>query len=154
MKISTIRTDNRLADCRGFTLIELMVVMVILGILASMIVPRIMDRPEEARRTKAAVDIQALEQALQMYKLDNGQYPTTEQGLQALVELPSTGRLAKRWRKGGYLDKGKVPKDPWGNDYVYISPGMHGDFDIISYGADGEPGGEGPDADINNWELE
>ena len=147
------KSYNCIADTRGFTLIELMVVMVILGILASMIVPRIMDRPEEARRTKAAVDIQALEQALQMYKLDNGQYPTTEQGLQALVEAPSVGRLAKRWRKGGYLDKSRVPKDPWDNDFVYISPGLHGDYDLISYGADGEPGGEGPDADINNWEL-
>ncbi len=153
MKMMKNRSYNRIADTRGFTLIELMVVMVILGILASMIVPRIMDRPEEARRTKAAVDIQALEQALQMYKLDNGQYPTTEQGLQALVEAPSVGRLAKRWRKGGYLDKGRVPKDPWDNDFVYISPGLHGDFDLISYGADGEPGGEGPDADINSWEL-
>lgn len=137
----------------GFTLIEIMVVMVILGILAGMIVPRIMDRPEEARRTKAAIDIQALEQALQLYKLDNGQYPTTEQGLQALVEAPSVGRLAKRWRKGGYLDKNKVPKDPWENDFVYISPGLHGDFDLMSYGPDGEPGGEDADADINNWEL-
>ncbi len=152
--VHIVKKKRTVADNRGFTLIELMVVMVILGILATMIVPRIMDRPEEARRTKAAIDIQALEQALKLYKLDNGQYPSTEQGLQALVELPATGRLAKRWRQGGYLDKGKVPKDPWGNDYVYISPGMHGDFDLISYGADGEPGGEGPDADINNWELE
>ncbi len=138
---------------QGFTLIELMVVMVILGILATMIVPRIMDRPEEARRTKAAIDIQALEQALKLYKLDNGRYPTTEQGLQALVEPPAVGKLAKRWRKGGYLDKKKVPKDPWDNDFIYISPGLHSDFDLMSYGADGEPGGEGNDADINNWEL-
>lgn len=153
-----MRTDfkkiaGRAAGSQGFTLIELMVVMVILGILAGMIVPRIMDRPEEARRTKAAVDIQALEQALQLYKLDNGQYPTTEQGLQALVEAPSVGRLAKKWRKGGYLDKSRVPKDPWDNDFVYISPGLHGDLDLMSYGPDGEPGGEGMDADINNWEL-
>lgn len=138
---------------QGFTLIELMVVMVILGILATMIVPRIMDRPEEARRTKAAIDIQALEQALQMYKLDNGKYPTTEQGLQALVEPPSVGQLAKKWRKGGYLDKGRVPNDPWDNAFVYISPGLHGDFDLMSYGPDGEPGGEEKDADINNWEI-
>ncbi|HEB70446.1 MAG TPA: type II secretion system protein GspG [Desulfobulbus sp.] len=143
-----------LSSQQGFTLIELMVVMVILGILATMIVPRIMDRPEEARRTKAAIDIQSLEQALKLYKLDNGQYPTTEQGLQALVEPPSTGRLARKWRKGGYLDKGKVPKDPWGNDFIYISPGIHSDFDLMSYGPDGEAGGEGADADINNWELE
>ena len=138
---------------QGFTLIELMVVMVILAIMVIKIAPRIMDRPEEARRTKAAIDIQALEQALKLYKLDNGRYPTTEQGLQALVEPPAVGKLAKRWRKGGYLDKKKVPKDPWDNDFVYISPGLHSDFDLMSYGADGEPGGEGNDADINNWEL-
>jgi general secretion pathway protein G len=141
-------------DVRGFTLIEIMVVMVILGILAGLIVPRIMDRPEEARQTKAAIQIQSLEQALKLYKLDNGQFPTTEQGLQALVEAPSVGRLAKKWREGGYLDKGKVPKDPWGNDFVYIAPGLHGDFDLMSYGPDGEPGGDGKDADINNWEIE
>ena len=138
----------------GFTLIEIMVVMVILGILAGLIVPRIMDRPEEARRTKAAIQIQSIEQALKLYKLDNGQYPTTEQGLQSLVEAPSVGRLAKKWRQDGYLEKGKVPKDPWGYEFVYISPGLHGDFDMMSYGPDGEPGGEEGDADINNWELE
>lgn len=143
-----------LNDKRGFTLIEIMVVMVILGILAGLIVPRIMDRPEEARRTKATIQIQSIEQALKLYKLDNGQYPTTEQGLQALVEPPSVGRLARKWRDGGYLEKGKVPLDPWGNDFVYISPGLHGDFDLMSYGPDGEPGGEGNDADINNWEIE
>lgn len=143
-----------LNDKRGFTLIEIMVVMVILGILAGLIVPRIMDRPEEARRTKATIQIQSIEQALKLYKLDNGLYPTTEQGLQALVEPPSVGRLARKWRDGGYLEKGKVPPDPWGNDFVYISPGLHGDFDLMSYGPDGEPGGEGNDADINNWEIE
>jgi len=148
-----MHTKKGLLSQQGFTLIELMVVMVILGILAGMIVPRIMDRPEEARRTKAGVDIQALEQALQLYKLDNGQYPTTEQGLQSLIEAPSVGRLAKKWRQGGYLDKNRVPMDPWGNDFVYISPGLHGDFDLMSYGPDGEPGGEDADADINNWEL-
>jgi len=148
-----MHTKKRLLSQQGFTLIELMVVMVILGILAGMIVPRIMDRPEEARRTKASVDIQALEQALQLYKLDNGQYPTTEQGLQALIEAPSVGRLARKWRTGGYLDKSRVPMDPWDNDFVYISPGLHGDFDLMSYGPDGEPGGEDTDADINNWEL-
>jgi len=141
-------------NTHGFTLIEIMVVMVILGILAGLIVPRIMDRPEEARRTKAAIQIQSIEQALKLYKLDDGRYPSTEQGLQALVEAPSVGRLAKKWRKNGYLDKGKVPMDPWGYDFIYISPGLHGDFDLMSYGPDGEPGGEDMDADINNWELE
>ncbi|MHB8810670.1 MAG: type II secretion system major pseudopilin GspG [Desulfobulbaceae bacterium] len=148
------RIFRRFYGSQGFTLIEIMVVMVILGILAGLIVPRIMDRPEEARRTKAAIQIQSIEQALKLYKLDNGEYPTTEQGLQALVEPPSVGRLAKRWRKDGYLDKGRIPKDPWGYDFVYIAPGLHGDFDLMSYGPDGEPGGEDADADVNNWEIE
>ncbi|HDH88495.1 MAG: type II secretion system protein GspG [Desulfobacterium sp. 4572_20] len=142
------------ADRRGFTLIEIMVVMVILGILAGLIIPRIMGRPEEARRTKARIQIESIETALKLYKLDNGSYPTTEQGLQALVEPPSVGKLASAWREGGYLEKGKVPKDPWGNEYVYLCPGIHGDYDLVSYGADGETGGEGKDMDINNWELE
>lgn len=141
-------------DDRGFTLIELMVVIVILGILAGLIVPRIMGRPEEARRMKARVQLESIETALKLYKLDNGHYPTTEQGLQALVEAPAVGQLARKWRDGGYLEKGRVPQDPWENDYVYLSPGVHGDYDLSSYGADGEPGGEGDDADINSWELD
>jgi general secretion pathway protein G len=145
---------KRKRDDRGFTLIELMVVIVILGILAGLIIPRIMSRPEEARRSKARLQIESLETALKLYKLDNFTYPTTEQGLQALVEPPTVGTLPKNWRKGGYLEKGKVPKDPWGNDYVYLSPGTHGDFDIISYGADGEQGGEDKDQDVNNWETD
>ncbi len=144
----------RCADRRGFTLIEIMVVMVILGILAGLIIPRIMGRPEEARRTKARIQIESIETALKLYKLDNGSYPTTEQGLQALVEPPSVGELASAWREGGYLEKGRVPKDPWDSEYVYLCPGIHGDFDLVSYGADGETGGEGKDMDINNWELE
>ena len=138
----------------GFTLIEIMVVLVILGILAGLIVPRIIGRPDEARRMKAKIQIQSLETALQLYKLDTGNYPTTEQGLQALVEAPATGELAKSWREGGYLEKGQVPLDPWGNEYVYLSPGAAGDFDIVSYGADGVAGGEGKNEDINNWDLE
>ena len=141
-------------DSRGFTLIELMVVIVILGILAMYIGPKIMGRPEEAKQVKAKVDIAALETALKLYKLDTGVYPSTEQGLQALVEQPETGNIPKKWRDGGYLEKGKVPKDPWGNEFVYLSPGVHGDFDIISYGSDGVPGGEGQNKDINNWEIE
>ncbi|TET95579.1 MAG: type II secretion system protein GspG, partial [Desulfobacteraceae bacterium] len=143
----------RFGDRRGFTLIEIMVVMVILGILAGLIIPRIMGRPEEARRTKARVQIESIETALKLYRLDSGSYPTTEQGLQALVEPPAVGKLPIAWREGGYLEKGKVPKDPWGNEYVYLCPGIHGDFDLISYGADGETGGEGKDQDINSWEL-
>ena len=139
---------------QGFTLIELMVVMVILGILAALVTPRIMDRPEEARRTKAEVQIRAIEQALNIYKLDNRNYPSTEQGLQALVSPPTLGQPARKWRQGGYLDRNKVPKDPWGGDYIYLSPGLHGDFDLISYGADNQAGGEGKDADVNNWELQ
>ena len=141
-------------DSRGFTLIELMVVIIILGILAVYVAPKIMSRPGEARQVKARLDIQNLENALKLYKLDNGSYPTTEQGLQALVEKPETGTVPKKWKAGGYLEKGKVPKDPWGNDFVYLSPGLKGDFDIISYGLDGSPGGEEENMDINNWEIE
>jgi len=129
----------------GFTLIEIMVVVVILGILAGLIVPRIMSRPEEARRTKTALQIRSLESALKLYKLDNGVYPTTEQGLEA---------LPKKWREGGYLESSKVPKDPWGNPFVYLLPGEHGEFDLSSYARDGQKSGEGDDEDINNWELE
>ena len=138
----------------GFTLIELMVVIVILGILAGMIVPRIMGRPDEARRAKAVIQIESLETALKIYKLDNGRFPTTEQGLRALVEMPVTEPPLKNWRQGGYLEKDKVPKDPWDNDFIYLSPGAHGDYDLSSLGADGAEGGEGKDKDINSWESE
>ncbi len=137
---------------KGFTLIELMVVIVILGILAGLIVPRIMGRPDEARRAKARIQIESIETALKLYKLDNGNYPTTEQGLQALVEAPATGTPLKNWRQGGYLEKGKVPKDPWDNDFIYLSPGAHGEYDLTSRGADGEPDGEGKNKDVNSWE--
>jgi len=140
---------------RGFTLIELMVVVIILGILALYIGPKIMGEPEKAKRVKAKMDIATLETALKMYKLDNGVYPSTEQGLQSLVEMPETGVVPKNWRKGGYIEKNRVPKDPWGNEFVYISPGVHGDFDVISYGLDGVPGGEDEGGlDINNWDIE
>jgi general secretion pathway protein G len=139
---------------KGFTMIELMVVIVILGILAAIIAPRLVGRTDEARITKARVDITNLETALKLYKLDNGVYPTTEQGLQALVEAPETGTAPRNWREGGYLEKNRVPKDPWGNDFVYLSPGVNGDFDLSSYGADGLAGGEGINADVNNWEIQ
>ena len=142
------------ANNRGFTLIELMVVIVILGILAGLIVPRIMGRPEEAKQLKAKMQIESLETALKLFNLDNGFYPDTEQGLQALVEKPDSGRIPKNWKNGGYFDKGRLPKDPWQNEFVYLSPGIHGDFDISSYGSDGVPGGEGKNSDINNWEIE
>jgi general secretion pathway protein G len=151
MKVSVNRITY---DSNGFTLIELMVVIVILGILAGLIVPRIMGRPEEARQMKAKMTIESLETSLRLYKLDNGSYPTTEQGLQALIERPDTGNVPKKWRDGGYLEKRKVPKDPWDNEYVYLSPGVNGEYDIVSYGSDGVPGGEGKDSDINSWEME
>ena len=144
-----------LRNTKGFTLIELMVVVIILGILAGLIIPKIMGRPEEARRLKAKMQIQQLEQALKLYYLDNSTYPTTEQGIKALVEKPTIEPIPRRWREEGYLEKGKVPPDPWGNPYVYISPGVHSkDFDLESYAADGEDGGEGKYADIENWNLE
>ena len=139
---------------QGFTLIEIMVVIVILGILAGLIVPKIMSRPEEARRTKAALQIRSIESALKLYRLDNGVYPDTEQGLEALINKPETGTVPKNWRKGGYLDSSKVPNDPWGNPFVYLMPGQHGDFDLSSYGRDGEKEGEDDNADINMWEIE
>lgn len=134
---------------QGFTLIEVMVVVVILGILAAVIVPRIMDNPDRARVTKAKQDIQAIKSSLDLYKLDNFQYPSTDQGLRALVERPSGSPEARNWKQGGYLDR--LPKDPWGGDYHYLNPGLHGEIDIFSYGADGRPGGEGPNADIGSW---
>ncbi len=136
----------------GFTLIELMVVIVILGILAGLVVPRITEKPEEARRVKAKLQIQEISSALKEFKIDNGFYPSTEQGLQALVEEPSVGKTPRNYPTDGYMDK--IPQDPWGYDYVYICPGKHQDFDIVSYGADGEQGGEGNNADIKSWEIE
>ena len=145
----------RVRDARGFTLIELMVVVVILGILAGLIIPKIMGRTDEARMLKARMQIEQLEQTLKLYYLDNGEYPTTEQGLNALVGKPATEPVPKRWKEGGYLEKKKIPADPWDNPFVYISPGVHDkDFDLVSYGADGEEGGEGKYADIESWNLE
>ena len=133
---------------QGFTLIEVMIVVVILGILASIVVPRVMDRPEQARQVKARQDIRTLETALNLYKLDNFRYPTTDQGLQALVEKPTTEPEPKNWKSGGYMDR--LPRDPWGNPYQYLAPGEHGDFDLFSLGPD-----EQSDEDnVNSWELE
>lgn len=143
--------DGKLRDRAGFTLIEIMVVIVILGLLAALVVPKLIGRTEEAKKTQARVQIRSVEQALELFKLDNGFFPTTEQGLEALVRMPESGRTPKNYRRGGYLDR--LPKDPWGNAYVYLSPGSHGDYDISSYGADGTQGGEGEDADINSWDT-
>jgi general secretion pathway protein G len=136
---------------RGFTLIEIMVVVVILGILAGIVIPRLLDEPEKARRTSAATQIRSFEEALSMFKLENGFYPTTEQGLKALVEKPTSGRIPTRYKEGGYIKR--IPLDPWGQEYRYLAPGAHGDFDLFSYGPDGESGGEGENADIANWDL-
>ena len=137
---------------RGFTLIELMVVIVILGILAGLIVPRLTDKPEKARVVKAKMQIENISMALKEFKLDNGFYPSTEQGLKALVEEPTIGRTPRNYPDKGYMSQ--IPEDPWGNEYVYISPGEHEEFDLMSLGADGEEGGEGFDADIKSWEIQ
>ena len=138
---------------RGFTLIEVMVVVVILGILAAVVVPRVMDRPDQARITKVKSDVRALESALNLYRLDNFNYPTTEQGLIALVTMPSGTDAPRNYRSGGYIDR--LQQDPWGNDYQYLRPGRDGrDYDLYSLGADGRPGGEGANADIGNWDVD
>jgi general secretion pathway protein G len=136
---------------RGFTLIEIMVVVVIMGILAALVVPKLLGRTDDARILAARQDIATVMQALKLYKLDNQRYPTTEQGLQALLVKPVVGPVANGWKAGGYIDK--LPKDPWGNPYQYLSPGVKGEVDIFSLGADGQPGGTGNDADIGSWEL-
>lgn len=136
----------------GFTLIEVMVVVAILAILAAVVVPRVMDEPAKARKAKAAQDIRAIESALDLYKLDNFRYPTTDQGIQALVSRPSGGPEPKNYKEGGYLRQ--VPKDPWGNRYQYLNPGEHGEVDVYSFGADGVPGGEAENADIGNWNID
>lgn len=132
----------------GFTLIELMVVLVIIGVLAALIVPNVLDRADDARITAARTDIGNLVQALKLYKLDNQRYPTAEQGLESLVQRPSSGPTPSNWRP--YLDK--LPNDPWGHPYMYANPGVQGEIDVFSYGADGQPGGEGVNADIGSWQ--
>ena len=137
---------------RGFTLIELMVVMTILALLAVLVVPKLVGRTDDAKITAAKVQIRNIESALQLYKLDSGIYPTTEQGLESLVTEPTISPLPNNWKAGGYLPK--VPLDPWRRSYVYLSPGIYSnEYDILSYGADGESGGEGNNADIVSWDL-
>ena len=135
---------------RGFTLIEVMVVIVILGVLAALVVPRILDRPDDARRVAARADIATISAALKLYRLDNQRYPTTEQGLAALVAKPEVAPVPPNWKPGGYLER--LPKDPWGRPYLYIHPGLKGEIDVYSSGADGEPGGSGADADVGSWD--
>jgi general secretion pathway protein G len=135
----------------GFTLIEILVVIVILGILAALVVPRVLERPDEARAVAAKSDIAAIMGALKLYRLDNQRYPTTEQGLAALVTAPTQAPLPPNWKPGGYLER--LPKDPWGQPYQYLNPGLRGEIDVYSFGADGQPGGTGIDADIGSWSL-
>ena len=144
------RRPLRQRFARGFTLVEIMVVVVIIGILGALVVPKLMGRTGESRVAAAKVDISTLMGALKLYKLDNQRYPTTEQGLAALVNKPSAGPATPNWKAGGYIDK--LPKDPWGNPYQYMSPGIHGEVDMFSLGADGQPGGVGEDADIGSWD--
>jgi len=144
--------DKTAARRAGFTLIELMIVVVILGVLAGLVIPQLMDEPHKARVVKTKMQIESLMTALNKYYVDNGFYPSTEQGLQALVARPTGGQVPVRYPERGYMPK--IPKDPWGNDYVYLSPGEHGQFDLSSYGADGKAGGAGNNADIVSWTLE
>ncbi|HHZ83285.1 MAG TPA: type II secretion system protein GspG [Nitrospirales bacterium] len=139
-------------DQRGFTFVEIMVVVAILAILAAIVVPRIMGRTDEAKITAAKVQMRNIEGALKLYKLDTGKYPPTEHGLEALITKPTSGKVPKNWRRGGYLQA--VPKDPWGTPFLYLSPGVHDDYDLVSNGSDGEPGGEGEEADIQSWNFQ
>jgi general secretion pathway protein G len=137
----------------GFTLLEIIVVVFILSLLASIVAPRIIGRTDDARVADARLQIRNLETALKLFKMDTGFYPDTQQGMDALLQKPVTGRVPQNYREGGYLEHNKIPLDPWSNPYIYISPGLNGEFDIMSYGADGKEGGTGKDADIKNWEL-
>lgn len=147
--IAKNKAEKLLKSGAGFTLIEIMVVVVILGILAAIVVPKIMGRPDEARVVAARNDISAIKQALKLYRLDNLHYPTTDQGLGALTQKPATEPSPRKWKDGGYLEF--LPQDPWGNDYIYLNPGVYGEIDIYSFGADGAKGGEGVNTDIGSW---
>jgi general secretion pathway protein G len=142
-----------MTDRRGFTLLEIIVVVFILSLLAAIVAPRIIGRTDDARIAEAKVQIKNFETALKLFKLDNAFYPSTEQGLDALIEQPTTGKIPQKYREGGYLEQRKIPLDPWDNPYVYIAPGMYGDYDLFSYGADGKEGGEGKDEDVKSWEM-
>lgn len=150
--MKNISRNNQLllGSTLGFTLIEIMVVVVILSILAAIVVPRIMDRPDQARIVKAQQDIRVIENALKLYRLDNHAYPSTDQGLEALIARPAGEPEPANWKEGGYLDR--LPKDPWNGEYLYLNPGLHGEIDIFSLGSDGQPDGKGNAADIGNWQ--
>ncbi len=140
---------------KGFTLIELMVVIVILGLLAGLVLPKFLGQEDKAKVEVAKTQIRSLESALDAFKLDNGFYPATDQGLDALNKKPEVGRIPDKWREGGYLKPARIPKDPWGKDYVYLSPGSEGrEYEIISYGSDKEPGGDGFSADVESWKIQ
>jgi len=145
---------SRMKGSEGFTLLEIIVVVFILSLLVAIVAPKIMGRTDDAKIADAKVQIKNFETALKLYKIDNGEYPTTEQGLESLIEKPATGKVPEKYREGGYLEQKKIPLDPWGNPYVYVSPGIHGDFDILTYGNDGKEGGEGKDADIKSWDMQ
>jgi general secretion pathway protein G len=151
MSLTKNAVIERFGRTHGFTLIEIIVVITIMAIMAALIVPRVVGRTDDARIAAAHQDIATLMNALKLYRLDNGRYPTTEQGLRALVERPTVDPMPSNWKSGGYLDAPSVRKDPWGNDYQYLNPGLHSEVDVMSFGRDGQPGGEGPDADIGSW---
>ena len=146
----TIQFNRHLST--GFTLIEILVVVLILGILGALVVPQFMDQPDKARVVAARTDVRAIISALKMYRLDNGVYPSTEQGIQALAKKPGTGEIPRNWKSSGYLER--LQKDPWKNDYQYLNPGLHGEIDVFSLGADGQPGGEGINADVGSWNID
>lgn len=148
------RVQKDPSGSEGFTLLEIIVVVFILSLLVAIVAPKIMGRTDDAKIADAKIQIKNFETALKLYKIDNGDYPTTEQGLESLFEKPTTGKIPERYREGGYLEQKKIPIDPWGNTYVYVSPGVHGDFDILSYGADSKEGGEGKNADIKSWDMQ
>ena len=146
--------SNKFSRNSGFTLLEIIVVVFILSLLAAIVAPKIMGRTDDAKIADAKVQIRNLETALKLFKMDSGFYPDTQQGLDALIAKPTTGRIPNKYRDEGYLEQKKIPLDPWGNQYLYVSPGVHGDYDIVCYGADGKEGGSGKDADITSWDMQ